>query len=111
MDSLDSYREAIEAVLTDYAAVPYAYGDLQTEVVFDRKNDRYLLVTVGWDQGKRVHTSLVHVDIIDGKAWIQRDGTEHGIANELVKAGIPRERIVLGFQPVEARPYTEFALG
>jgi hypothetical protein len=30
------------------AAVPYAYGEIQTEVVFDRKNDRYLLVNVGW---------------------------------------------------------------
>jgi len=49
-------------------------------------------------------------DIIDGKIWIQRDGTEYGIANELVEAGIPKEHIVLGFQSEEVRPYTDFAV-
>ncbi len=78
--------------------------------MFDRSNDRYLLVNVGWDRGRRVHGSLVHIDIIDGKIWIQRDGTEDGIANELVSAGIPRDHIVLGFRPAEVRPFTEFAV-
>jgi hypothetical protein len=32
-------------------------------------------------------------------------GTERGVANDLVEAGVPKERIVLGFQP----PYTGFA--
>ncbi len=39
----------------------------------------------------------------------QYDGTEHGLANELVEAGVPRDRIVLGFKPPEVRPYTGFA--
>ena len=43
------------------------------------------------------------------KVWIQHDGTEEGIAEELVTAGIPRDRIVLAFKPPEMRPYTEFA--
>ena len=77
--------------------------------MFDREHDRYLLVNVGWDEGKRVHGSLVHIDIIDGKVWIQRDGTEEGVAQELVRAGIPKERIVLGFRPPELRPHTGYA--
>ena len=89
--------------------IPYAYGDIQTEAIFDRKNDRYVLMNVGWDSGKRVHGSLVHIDIINGKVWIQRDGTEHGVAKELVKAGIPKDHIVLGFRPAEVRQYTEYA--
>lgn len=109
MDRLESYRGIIEDVLTDYARIPYAYGEVRTEPVFDRRNDRYLLVNVGWDNGKRVHGSLVHVDLIDGKVWIQRDGTEHGIAKELVKAGIPKDHIVLGFRPAAVRQYTEYA--
>ena len=109
MDTLDPYREIIENVLIEYTKIPYAYGDIQTEAVFDRKHDRYLLVNVGWDSGKRVHGSLVHIDIITGKVWIQRDGTEHGIAKELVKAGIPKDHIVLGFRPAEMRQYTDYA--
>jgi hypothetical protein len=71
--------------------------------MFDRGHDRYLLVNIGWDKGKRVHGCLVHVDLRDGKFWIQRDGTEHGIAKELVAAGVPREHIVLAFKPIEIR--------
>lgn len=67
-------------------------------------------MTMGWEGDKRVHGCLVHVDIINGKLWIQRDGTEQGITEELVKAGIPKDRIVLGFHPAYIRPYTEYAV-
>ena len=110
MDTLDRYRQIIETVLAEYTRIPYAHGDFETKAVFDRVNDHYLLMNVGWDDGKRVHGSLVHVDIIDGKVWIQRDGTEDGIAGELVAAGIPREHIVLGFRSPEIRKHTGFAV-
>ncbi len=109
MDTLDHYRQIIQTTLTDYASIPYAHGDIQTEVVFDRDHDRYLLVNVGWRDQRRIHGSLVHIDIIGDKVWIQRDGTEEGIATDLVRAGIPKAHIVLGFREPEVRPYTEFA--
>ena len=111
MASLDEYRQIVETIFTEYARLPYAYEDIRTEAVFDRGHDRYLLVNVGWDNGLRVHGGLVHIDIIDGKLWIQRDGTEHGIAKELVQAGVPKDHIVLGFHPAHVRPHTEYAVG
>lgn len=110
MDTHDTYRQIIERSLLEYTRIPYAYGDLRSEVAFDREHDRYLLITVGWDNGLRVHTCLVHIDLIDGKAWIQRDDTEDGIAGELVRAGIPKDQIVLGFRPPEVRHYTQYAV-
>lgn len=65
---------------------------------------------VGWDGIRRDHGCLVHVDIIDGKFWIQRDGTEHGIARELLEAGVPKDRIVLAFRSPEMRRLTDFAV-
>ena len=109
MDTIETYRAIVEQVLAEYAQIPYAYGEIQTQTIFDRTGDHYLLVNVGWDEG-RVHGCLVHIDIIDGKLWIQRDGTEDGIANELVKAGVPKEHIVLGFRSLELRKHTEFAV-
>jgi hypothetical protein len=41
--------------------------------------------------------------------WIEEDWTEAGIADILVRAGVPREDIVLGFQPPDLRQYTDFA--
>jgi hypothetical protein len=44
------------------------------------------------------------------KVWSQYDETEDGIAEELIKAGIPRDRIVLAFKPADIRPPTDFAV-
>jgi hypothetical protein len=58
--------------------------------VFDREHDRYLLVETGWQNGYRIYGTLLHIDIIDTKLWIQHDGTEEGIAGELVAAEFPK---------------------
>ena len=63
----------------------------------------------GWNGPYRIHGSVLHVDIRDGKVLIQYDGTEDGVAEELVKAGIPRDRIVLAFKPPEVRKFTDYA--
>jgi hypothetical protein len=110
MDTLDTYRQIIQDVLAEYTRIPYAYGQMQCRAIFDREADSYLLVTVGWHGVRRVHGCLVHIDIIEGKVWIQRDDTEYGIARELQKAGIPQQSIVLGFHSPDVRKYTEYAI-
>ena len=42
-------------------------------------------------------TQLIFKTYIDNKIWIQHDGTEIGIAKELVALGISKQDIVLGF--------------
>jgi hypothetical protein len=110
MDRLETYRQIIRKVLSEYVRLQYANGEIQNEAVFDPENDRYLIVSVGWQDIKRVHGVLIHLDIVNDRVWIQRDGTEHGIANDLVGAGIPKDHIVLGFHVPEVRPYTEYAV-
>ncbi len=110
MDSIERYRELIERILLEYAAIPYAYGEIQCEAVLDRVRDRYALINTGWNRGTRVHGCLLHVDIIDGKIWIQYDGTEEGIAKELTAGGVPRDRIVLAFHAPELRRHTPYAV-
>src|SRR5947209_8721357 len=110
MDPLTTYRQAVERVLTLYTRIPYAHADLHCEALFDRAHDRYALFTLGWNAGKRVHFVLVHIDIVDGKLWIEKDNTEDGIAAELVQAGIPKSHIVLAFRPPEVRQHTEYAI-
>ncbi|MBM3235401.1 XisI protein [Candidatus Poribacteria bacterium] len=109
MDTLDTYRRIIERVLTEYAQIPYAYGDIQSQTIFDRASDHYLLMNIGWDK-RRIHGCLVHIGISDGKCWMPRDGTEDGIATELEAAGIPKEHIVLAFRSSEIRKYTGYAV-
>ena len=110
MDSLSTYRQAVECVLSAYANIPYAHGELRCEALFDREHDRYALITLGWNAGKRLHFVLVHIDIVGGKVWIEKHNTEDGVASELVQAGIPKSQIVLAFRPPEVRKHTEYAV-
>jgi hypothetical protein len=110
MDPLDQYRQVVQDVLTEYARIPYAYGEIRRETVFDPASDRYLLMLVGWEGIRRVHGCLIHIDIIDGRIWIERDGTERGVARELLDAGVPRDRIVLAFHAPEVRGEAELAV-
>jgi len=107
MDAQAADRDVIEAVLTEYAAIPYAHGDVTTQTVFDRASNHYLLVLVGTDGLYRVHGCLVHIDIVGEDVVIQRDGTERGMAPVLRRGGIPPERIVLAFLPDGAYRYAE----
>jgi hypothetical protein len=109
MATVDADRDIIERILTDYAQIRYAHGDIQSIPVFDRQRDHYLLMNAGWDNG-RLHGCLIHVDLIEGKFWIQRDGTEYGIARELEDTGIPKNRIVLAFRSPEVRRIGEYAV-
>jgi XisI protein len=109
MDFLDTWRDELERILVEHAAIPYAHGEIHSEVVVDRKRDRYLLLDIGWQGYERAHGVLIHVDIINHRFWIQYDGTEEGIATKFVAMGVPHEQIVLAFKHPELRKYTEFA--
>lgn len=110
MDTVNEYRRIIRELIQRYAQYKPACDDIQIEVIFDPSNDHYELVYAGWNGIYRIHGSVVHIDIRQDKVWIQYDGTEDGVADELVAAGIPRDRIVLAFKPPRARPYTGFAV-
>lgn len=110
MEKLDQYRQIIKDVLIPYTQIPYSHGELICKPVFDEVHNSYILITLVWDNKTRVHGCLIHLDIIDGKIWVQRDETEDGVTYELVDAGIPKDQIVLGFHPANVRPYTGYAI-
>ncbi|GAB4187766.1 MAG: hypothetical protein Fur006_27830 [Coleofasciculaceae cyanobacterium] len=110
MDKLAYYRDIVRRLIFEYASHQPANGQIEVEAVIDPDRDHYEVVHVGWDGTRRVHGSVVHIDIIGDKVWIQYDGTSQPVAEALLEAGIPREAIVLGFHPVELRQYTDFAI-
>lgn len=83
--------------------------DVQT--LFDDEQGHYQLLYVGWRGNKRDFGCVLHLDIKDGKIWIQHDGTEVGVANQLVELGVPKQDIVLAFHEPEVRQFTDFAAG
>ncbi len=112
MDTLekDSLRKIITTVLQDYIKFIGNDPDSELQLIIDENQKHYLLVETGWQKNRRIYGNLVHIDIIDNKIWIQQDGTEEGIANELVKQGISPQQIVLAFKTLERRKITDFAV-
>ncbi|MBM3226184.1 MAG: XisI protein [Candidatus Tectomicrobia bacterium] len=110
MDTLSRYRHIVRELIHTYASTKPAHGSIQTEAIIDTDNDHYEVMHVGWDGVRRVHGTVVHIDIINEKIWIQYDGTSRPVAEALLDAGVPREAIVLGFHPAALRQYTDFAV-
>ena len=85
-------------------------ADSEVQMICDRDRDQYQLVSLGWQGHQRFYSVLIHLDIKNGKIWIQRNETDRLIAQELVLMGVPREDIVLGLQPEYARSDTGYSL-
>ncbi|MBD2777852.1 XisI protein [Iningainema tapete] len=110
MDKLEKYRQCIQTLLSNYVAIPISNGEIESQTVFDLQQDHYQVMNVGWDGNRRVHGCVLHLDIKDGKIWVQQNTTELRIAHELAAMSIPKEDIVLGFQAPYVREYTGFGV-
>lgn len=108
--AVEQYRQWIQDLLLEKANRKPTFPEIETQAILDTERDHYLLLHTGWRNNRRTHGCSLHLDIKDGKIWIQHDGTEIGIATQLLELGIPNDDIVLGFQAPEMRPYTEFAV-
>jgi hypothetical protein len=110
MDSLNQYQSAVIQVLQEYADFLGQDEHVQVMLITDREHDRYLLVELGWQNEERIYGTLIHLDIVGDRIWIQQDGTESGVAEDLVNAGIPKQQIVLGFKSEQRRKITDYAI-
>jgi hypothetical protein len=111
MEKVEQYRQLIQELLQTYSNIKASNEEVEAEAIFDIERDHYQVVHVGWSNKRRVYGCIMHLDIKNEKIWIQHDGTEGGIANELVKRGVPKQDIVLAFHSPFKRQFTEFAVG
>lgn len=105
-----NYSQIIQDILSNHSANDVANGT-EIQLLFDTERHHYQVLNIGWKEQRIIYGVIIHVDIKDQKIWIQRDGTEIGIANELIAAGISKEDIVLGFHAPYKRQFTDFAVG
>ncbi|MBD2185681.1 XisI protein [Planktothrix sp. FACHB-1355] len=108
---IEKYKELIKSIIEKHSQCDSDDCEVETQIAFDVDRDRYLMFHVGWRGERRVFGCVIHIEIREGKIWIQRDGTEVGIANELIEAGVPKSDIVLGYRSPYMRKFTELAVG
>ncbi len=112
MEKLATYRQYIQDLLRARAAIKSTDSAIETELIFDTERDHYQIVHTGWQNSStRLYGCAVHVDIKDGKIWVQHDGSEVAIADQLAELGVPKQDIVLAYQAPHVRQYTDFAIG
>lgn len=111
MDRIEQLRHAIEKVLTETLAFLNSGADpgIEYKLLLDQAHDSYALIAIGFSNKRRIHHFLIHMEIINGKVWLQTDNTDFEIARDLEKAGIAKSEIVLGFHEPKLRPHTEYA--
>jgi XisI protein len=109
---LEELKAAARTVLQNKMGGLYERG-VQECLVMDDERGHYQWLGVGWTESdsRRAFDVYVHLDVREGMIWVQVDNTEPGIADELVELGIPKNKIVLGFQAPYKRKFTEFATG
>ena len=110
MDKVTKYREHVQQLISTHADSDEDKEEVEVQLVMDTVRDHYQWMNVGWEGFKRVYNCYIHLDIKDGKIWIQQNWTEDDLAADLVEMGVPREDIVLGLQPPFKRPYTDYGV-
>ena len=112
MDRTTEYQRIVRRILSEVAGYSRNSGTHGIEQVasFDDEHGEYLLVTVGWQDGKRVHNVPIHVRVKAGQVRVEEDWTDLVIADRLRQGGVAANDLVLGFQPPEDRTTSTLAV-
>ena len=110
MDKLAQYRQYVQTLMSRYAEDDVSDDQVEVQLILDTERDHYQWMNVGWQELSRIYRTIIHIDIKDGKIWLQQNLTDQNPAEELVAMGVPREDIVLGLQPPYKRPYTDYGV-
>ena len=104
VDKMMMYRSVVVNVLEEYHRLNLqAESELESMLVCDDHSQNYLLVLAGWQGQKRIKQVQLHLRLRTNQVWIEEDWTEDGIMGDLIRSGVDRESIVLGFLPPQVR--------
>lgn len=112
MEKVEKYRQLLQKVLTDFATPRTARPDepVETQLLFDTRNDHYQVLRVGWRDRKQVFLVVFHFDIKGGKIWLHQNASDYDIIGDLEAQGVPKEDIVLAFHSPFMRQHTGYAV-
>jgi hypothetical protein len=108
MEKLAKYRQIVRELLIAHSTT--TEPDIECQLIFDTEHDHYQVLDLGWQGLNRIYACYIHLDIKDGKIWIQHNMTEADLGQELVEKGVPASDIVLGLHPPYKRPYTNYGV-
>jgi hypothetical protein len=90
MAQVIEYPDIVKRIIREYGAVHPSVEDIRVETVCDDAQGHYELVYSGWARGARVHGPVLHLDVHDGKVWVEHDGTSPRHRRRFAGGGDPR---------------------
>lgn len=113
MDKVEKYKQAVRKVIERVADLRNNAKDATKGItIIDDSRGHYLLYVNEWKGDKRSYGCYLHIDVFeDGKVWLQYDGTDLIIGQELLDDGVEKEDLVLGWIAPFRRADTEYAVG
>ena len=117
MDKITTYQTIIMSILKKHANIRNKnklpqHSFVETQLLFDTQRNQFLLMSISWHEATSnfIYGVAFHIDIKDGKVWVQQDNTDAVIVDDLLENGIPQSDIVLGFLSPYMRQYSEFSV-
>ena len=107
MDKLAKYRRIVKSIVEHYGKFQSSVGNVETYSICDEKTDNYLVIDVGWLAFGRQHAMPIHIRIKENKVWVEWDGTDQEIVQQMIDAGIPQNDVILGFQQPEKTSFSD----
>ena len=111
MDRLEVQERAVRELMQEWLDWVRPRRTYSVELVIDESKPRFILMSEGWMNYRRLYGPLIDIGLRDGKVWIWEDNTEDGITDDLLAKGVAREEIVVAWQPPYKRELTGFAIG
>ncbi|GAP95148.1 fdxN element excision controlling factor protein [Leptolyngbya sp. NIES-2104] len=105
------YRNIILGVLQEIVARFQSTDSVRTVPVFDEAHNQYQILEIGWDEsGNRIFQPIIHLELLEGKIWIQENVTDIDLAKELLEWDVDASDIVLGLHSPSLRRFSEYAI-
>jgi hypothetical protein len=100
MDKIKKYNSIVNQVVSEIVAdYRGSKNPIQIEQIIDKENGQFLLYHNDWRNERRFYGCFLHLSISPtGKVWVQHDGTDLIIAEQLLALGVAPEDLVLGFR-------------
>ena len=97
MEAARRNREIVAQVLRSNAG-PYIMKNLVDEYMEAEQANRFLLIRTGWHRGEDYYALIQDVGWReDGTVIIYADNTDEDLAEELIEAGIPADKVLKAY--------------
>jgi hypothetical protein len=105
MDKIALHKKIVRQIIEEVYAI-----DKNCAIIIDEAHGHYMLYNNVWEGYKRHYGCFLHLEVKEnGHIWLNHDGTNLKIGEELLDKGISKTEIVLAFQSPQKRVLTGFA--